>query len=1006
MAKAPSIENATADQVRLALEKAAFRDTFIPDEILEISRSDHSWTNAIRRLAEFCVEVETPYGLRWSLQPDARANTLRSLSTSRLRTLAIDAENSRDDSLGCWLATVILDKDVNLDTLPPTSIQLLRKAALYVESSALASTLHAINRRIERLDADASVQLARSGKVFGRHWQLRRLRGFVEQKGSSLRPVKSFEVTGPGGSGKSALLAEFVWKMRGKSWDGSPVVWIDFDRKEMASANPLVLTMELSRQIGIAKPEWADSMNTFRRLASESSVGKSSERALDFHSSSIELKVLSSLWRRCIDGIQLRSPIILILDTFEEIAIQTDEVARRLDRWLLALVSEFELDDLRVVKSGRTMPRHDQGSDFESVQAMAIGDLPKSDARRLLQNLIEREQRHGRASIPYDLLLERYGRNPLVLKLLAGWINQDPHFALSDLTSSDTSTRIPNAIVQGVLYRRILGRMRTDENVKKLASPGLILRRVTPSIIQHVLAEPCGLGVVSSRLARQMFETLGSQVWLVHREPKSGALVHRKDLRQLMLSLLTEDGSKTADIHARAIRYYDSGIDGDLPERQRELEVRYHQLMLGELGTLEPGEAKALLQSIGTDITCAPAAAVARLKAQADYRLTSDELTQLDPDLRVIYERRTASRLSRESRAIPLAEAIKVTNLSGLIYTQPIEYNVVLDLFTQARFSEISAIADRLFERAFKERIGGIRVLEGRNLTESSLWKAALSALVTGSASSLKSSILMNMATYRHEANLYERFNVEGEAKLTFKDGIETILNLLSPEPIEFSWTGPTKSFLSRIKTIDEYRQAQLCPNIHKHFFKEGNELRAGLVRFLTHETLRYLELTEEIQRSKNIRRLPILAQSEGMFESGTFDLGFVQELVEQPIVLTEYDASAGTRQALFASGMMSDLYPAICPALEIINPDVVCKFVESLPHGRRKLWPIELQAHRLRPALVRDRVGWTAALVECADRHGLLLKLLRYCQNDNRQALSSVCNLVQAVEKQIASRH
>jgi hypothetical protein len=119
------------------------------------------------------------------------------------------------------------------------------------------------------------------------------------------------------------------------------------------------------------------------------------------------------------------------------------------------------------------------------------------------------------------------------------------------------------------LYQRLLHHI-TDPEVRKLAHPGLVLRRITPGIIRDVLAEPCGLEVEDAVAAQRLFERLRNQVSLVA-PAEPGILRHRPDVRRMMLPLILEDKPEQARrIQERAVTFMSSG-----PGRQRHGRKRF-----------------------------------------------------------------------------------------------------------------------------------------------------------------------------------------------------------------------------------------------------------------------------------------------------------------------------------------------------------------------------------------------------------------------------------------------
>ncbi|HLK02572.1 MAG TPA: hypothetical protein VKU39_22050, partial [Streptosporangiaceae bacterium] len=122
-----------------------------------------------------------------------------------------------------------------------------------------------------------------------------------------------------------------------------------------------------------------------------------------------------------------------------------------------------------------------------------------------------------------------------------------------------------------------------DEQVRKLAHPGLALRRITPELVRNVLAGPCGLGELDWRQATDLTARLAGEVWLVRRTPDG--LYHRPEVRGPMLKLMANDPAHREvgpRIHAAAVDWYEH--IGARPDRlspgRAQVEALYHSLML------------------------------------------------------------------------------------------------------------------------------------------------------------------------------------------------------------------------------------------------------------------------------------------------------------------------------------------------------------------------------------------------------------------------------------------
>ena len=182
------------------------------------------------------------------------------------------------------------------------------------------------------------------------------------------------------------------------------------------------------------------------------------------------------------------------------------------------------------------------------------------------------------------------GTSPLTVRLAARLIS-DADTVPGDLFALDLHAER----IDAELYRRVLRHIR-DKEVQRLAHPGLVLRRITPDIIERVLARPCKVPVPDTGTAEDLFHRLAREAMLVDRSPDGESLIHRADVRRMMLPQLLADCRDVAQrIQRSAIRYYSARTD--LPSRTEEL---YHRLMLEQKpATLaehwDPRAAEALM---------------------------------------------------------------------------------------------------------------------------------------------------------------------------------------------------------------------------------------------------------------------------------------------------------------------------------------------------------------------------------------------------------------------------
>lgn len=167
---------------------------------------------------------------------------------------------------------------------------------------------------------------------------------------------------------------------------------------------------------------------------------------------------------------------------------------------------------------------------------------------------------------------------------------------------SEVLTRLRAEKIQALLYGRILQHIH-DDDVKAIAYPGLIVRRIDPEVIRHVLAEPCKLDLDDGRSEHQLFYDLQREVALVEVDSDDGSLRHRPDVRKAMLEDLTDqvDEGVVEAIDRAAAAFYE-GRPGSIA-RAEEL---YHRLRRGEplakLNARWTPEAGARLKNVGDEI--------------------------------------------------------------------------------------------------------------------------------------------------------------------------------------------------------------------------------------------------------------------------------------------------------------------------------------------------------------------------------------------------------------------
>lgn len=544
--------------------------------------------SAVEGLLADCEPVTVADGTRWALSPWIRVATLRQLRERDRVQAALAANPVRPSDLLQQALEAFLGgrgKQVRKQSL--AELTATYQACEWLRDAGFRDVpdRDGIQRRIDWLTLLQPFEHI-AGKYFrGRTRELAQLRRYVDvlpsesaveavgrfAKRSLVRQRPPLLIYGPGGVGKSALLGRFVLDhAQARDRVNYPFVYLDFDRPDVVASEPLTLLIEAIRQLGIEYPQARDRCERIRedwlgRLARDASGAEpgpttSNPEMARFRAAAVRDfgNLIGSLGAD-------DEPVLFVLDTFEEVQWRSEEYVKAI--WRLLEDLQEVIDKLRVCVSGRgQIP----GRETEDLPLTGLDE--KASAGYL-------EARGVTDPAVAQALADQVKGNPLSLQLAAELYQREglKGRKLDIETRGWFGLRVDDARIQRQLYHRLLGHIH-DKTVRRLAYPGLVLRRITPDLILHVLATPCRLGISTDAEARALFDELRREVALVSLG-RDGVLEHRPDLRRMMLeSFEREEPRAVQAIRELAVAWYESRP----PSAAERAEEIYHRLALGQ----------------------------------------------------------------------------------------------------------------------------------------------------------------------------------------------------------------------------------------------------------------------------------------------------------------------------------------------------------------------------------------------------------------------------------------
>lgn len=639
------------EDLRQLLVRAAVCDQFDPQALV---RGSPKREDLLRELAQQCTEVVVGNTVGWRLTRPARLAALSTVRRDELRRVLERGDQADGLSRG-FSAVLMLRKSRSVEIEAR-----LRAAELLHQSwpslgDSVGYSQQVRLLRIELARQSAALSLAESlrSPLRGRDALLRLLRGFANS-GAEAFPknlqadfgakvhgglfeerrwpkVPALLISGIGGIGKSALLAELIRCERGRGWKGRVVVHFDFDQPGLKGGEQGAMTLHLARQLELARPKLepalAPSCGRLRALLSDL------DRSPNYDAFKVTLHAELSSWKKPLrqQGVQ---DLLVVLDTLEEVTSVDFSRLIELFNWLESVRVGGGLEKIAVVASGRALTAPGQRDLLWPyfLTELELGDLPSAAACALFRDRLRHENEILSAHLVSDCV-GTFGANPLVLCILARYCAGQDAQALTELlrdARSKTRETFGGEFAQKFLYSRILERVR-DTSLRALASPGLVLRRVTPTLLREVLAGPCGLGAVDETHAEDLLARLRRLVWLVI--PDDEGVRHRRDVRRLMLPAIWQRDHDQARAICRAAKQWFTNVFALTNSGAAKCEADYHAAFLGELGG-GASELSALAVHLGEDVDDLPISIRSQVKFHGGKRLDAAEESALPLQLR------------------------------------------------------------------------------------------------------------------------------------------------------------------------------------------------------------------------------------------------------------------------------------------------------------------------------------------------------------------------------------
>lgn len=492
--------------------------------------------------------VDGPQRGLWFLSFSERRAALKRLRTRETMKQALAANPDRPDSSVQRMFERIMGKE-SIDFSSLSRDELAALIAVVDWTEGILDGLPdkaAVRSTLAKADLLAPMQRLAGHGFVNRVDQIEQLKEYV----SGVEPSVPLFVFGTGGVGKSTLLAHFILKYVEPK--RIPFVYIDIDRPRVRPDHPLTILLEAVVQLEVPPDLFFMKESLIKEIGFEF-TRKEDHRQFDSqgYDNYRYFNLVGNI-------LPVNQQVVFFLDTFEEAQYLGPDVVWNLLDFLFALARS--LKGVRIILSGRALPSEyisrgfpnlldkSHGAVYENKlplehilpfeRPINLGMLDEGPARELLQGSIQSAGLPALHDDELEDVIRIVGRSPMCLKLAARLIRDEGIGRLRE-ARSQFMVKLKSEKIQALLYGRILQHIH-NEDVRKIAYPGLVVRRVAPDVIREVLAKPCGLKLTATRSEDDIFRDLSKEAALVEPDPTDGSLRHRSDVRRTMLEDLTD----------------------------------------------------------------------------------------------------------------------------------------------------------------------------------------------------------------------------------------------------------------------------------------------------------------------------------------------------------------------------------------------------------------------------------------------------------------------------------